>query len=100
MLRLGKQSRQRPGRVHFLPWQQVGPTTVVGLQALEESIAQEKDRAQEALGKVQARVRELENHLACQKEVRAAWGGWLEVRAWGRYPVLFVLAWALELGDA
>ncbi|XP_021056322.1 forkhead-associated domain-containing protein 1 [Mus pahari] len=36
--------------------------------ALEESIGQDKSRSEEALEKVQARVRELENHLAGQKE--------------------------------
>eukprot|EP00072_Mus_musculus_P073997 XP_017175760.1 PREDICTED: forkhead-associated domain-containing protein 1 isoform X3 [Mus musculus] len=36
--------------------------------ALEESIGQEKSRSEEALEKAQARVRELENHLASQKE--------------------------------
>lgn len=41
----------------------------VGLQALEESIAEEKNRLQEDLEMTQARVHELEDHLACQKEV-------------------------------
>lgn len=74
----GTQSRQSLGRVHFLPWQQGDSTTAVGLQALEESITQERNREQEALEKVQARVRELESYLSCQKEVRPAWGGRLE----------------------
>lgn len=39
------------------------------MQVLEESTAREKNRSQEALETAQARVRELENHLACQKEV-------------------------------
>lgn len=63
------QTKQSPGRVHVLPWQQVDSTTAVGLQALEESITQEKHRAQEALEKAQTRIRDLESHLACQKEV-------------------------------
>lgn len=69
-----RQTTQGPGRVHFLPWQQVDSTMAVGLQALEESIAQEKNKSEEA----QTRVRELENHLAGQKEVRPAGEGWLE----------------------
>lgn len=48
------------------------------LQALEESIGQEKSRSEETLEKVQSQVRELESHLACQKEVRPAGGGWLK----------------------
>lgn len=80
----------------------------VGLQALEESIAQEKNQLQEALETTQARVHELENQLACQKEVRPAAGGWLkglqeaeDRRAeGGRSSVLFVLAWTLQLGEA
>lgn len=69
------QTKQSPGRVHVLPWQQVDSTTAVGLQALEESITQEKHRAQEALEKAQTRIRDLESHLASQKEVRPAPGG-------------------------
>lgn len=69
------QTRQSPGRVHILPWQQVASTTALGLQALEESITQEKHRAQEALEKAQTQIRDLESHLACQKEVRPALGG-------------------------
>ncbi|KAK7806319.1 hypothetical protein U0070_027321 [Myodes glareolus] len=63
------QTKQSPGRVHVLPWQQVDSTTAVGLQALEESITQEKHRAQEVLEKAQTRIHDLESHLACQKEV-------------------------------
>ncbi|XP_036034525.1 forkhead-associated domain-containing protein 1 [Onychomys torridus] len=37
-------------------------------EALEESVTREKHRAQEALEKAQSRVRDLESHLACQKE--------------------------------
>lgn len=101
------QTRKSPGRVHILPWQQVDSTTAVGLQALEESTAQEKHRSQEALEKAQTRVRDLECHLASQKEVYPAQGGRLEGLweteeggAWGCCPVLFVLAWALQLGEA
>lgn len=82
-----KQTTRGPGRVHFLPWQQVDSTTAVGLQALEESIAQEKNKSEEALETVQTRVRELENHLAGQKEVRPAGGGWLEGTAGDRRQV-------------
>lgn len=73
-----KQTTRGPGRVHFLPWQQVDSTTAVALQALEESIAQEKNKSEEALETVQTRVRELENHLAGQKEVRPAGGAGLK----------------------
>lgn len=73
-----KQTTQGPGRGHFLPWQQVDSATAVGLQALEESTTQEKNKSGEALETAQTRVRELENHLASQKEVRPAGGGWLE----------------------
>lgn len=96
------QTRQSPGRVHVLPWQQVDSTTALGLQALEESITQEKHRAQEALEKAQTRIRDLESHLACQKEVRPALGGrpacWRDCRREKRggaqrgCPVWFVLA--------
>lgn len=42
----------------------------VGFQALEENIIQEKNRAKEALEEEQSKVRDLENRLAQQKEVR------------------------------
>ena len=48
-------------------------TTVIDFQALEESIAQEKNRAKEALGEEQKRVQELENRLTRQKKV-SSWG--------------------------
>uniref|UniRef100_A0A8C6QIQ0 Forkhead-associated phosphopeptide binding domain 1 n=1 Tax=Nannospalax galili TaxID=1026970 RepID=A0A8C6QIQ0_NANGA len=63
------QTRQRPSRVQILPWQPENSPTAVGLQALEESFAEEKHRAQEALKEEQKRVQELESHLSCQKEV-------------------------------
>lgn len=47
----------------------------VGLQALEESTAEEKNKLQEDLETAQARVHELEDDLASQKEVRPAGGG-------------------------
>lgn len=50
----------------------------VGLQALEESVAEEKNKLQGDLEMTQARVHELEDDLACQKEVRPAGGGWLK----------------------
>lgn len=64
-------SRAAPGRVQ-------GPALVttaseqwspVFIQALEESISQEKNRAKEALEEEQTKVQELENRLARQKEV-------------------------------
>lgn len=74
MLKVEKQTTQGSGRVHSLPWQQAGSTEAVGLQALEESVSLEKSRSEEALEKAQARVCELENHLADQKEVCPAGG--------------------------
>ncbi|VFV28995.1 Hypothetical predicted protein [Lynx pardinus] len=44
-------------------------TTVIDFQDLEESIAQEKNRAKEALEEEQKRVQELENRLTRQKKV-------------------------------
>lgn len=50
-----------------------GKTTVIDFQDLEESIAQEKNRAKEALEEEQKRVQELENRLTRQKKV-SSWG--------------------------
>ncbi|KAG8505629.1 Forkhead-associated domain-containing protein 1, partial [Galemys pyrenaicus] len=44
-------------------------TTVIGFQALEESITQEKNKVQEALEEEQKRVQELENCLTRQKKL-------------------------------
>lgn len=79
MLKVEKQTTQGPGRGRLPPRQQADPTKAVGLQALEESTALEKNRSQEALETAQNQVRELESHLACQKEVcpGPARGGWL-----------------------
>jgi hypothetical protein len=106
MLEVEKQTTQGPGRVHSLPWQQADSTAAVGLQALEESIGQEKSRSEEALEKAQARVRELENHLASQKEVHGAGGGQLKglretEDRWGEGVLSCpVLTWTPQLGEA
>lgn len=106
MLKVETQTTQGSGRVHSPPWQQAGSTAAVGLQALEESVSLEKSRSEEALEKSQARVCELENHLADQKEVCPAGGGWLEglretEDRWGEGALACgVLAWTPQLGEA
>jgi hypothetical protein len=51
----------------FLPWLPARPTRTFDLQALEESVIQEKSRAKKALEEEQTRAHELDCRLARQK---------------------------------
>lgn len=64
---------------------------IIGFQALEETISQEKSRAKEALEEEQSKVQELEDRLTHQKEVRSLgrWAARTQTQLEGHVEVSF-----------